>query len=190
MTVRSTRCRFTLSLARILAPVWLACTVATALPALSQEYCVACTEPDKLYRCVIDGARPGASSSLQLLCISALAKEGPHTTCTVRRGVTVIDCNGPIKHVSIPTEEVPASPSAVSPPAAPSPTSPPADQKADATQGDPKTVAEMLRRAKEQSDRDWAKTNATMKSNNEKVGSFFKKSWDCLSSLFSRCNDQ
>jgi len=163
--------------------------------ATAQEYCVACTEPDAIYRCVIDGARPGASASLQLLCVSALAKEGSHATCAVRRGVGVIDCNGAIKRVSVPAEggtvaapggqSIPAAPGAVNP----SGQSSPPQAASQPPQDDPKTVAEMLKRAKEQSDRDWQNTNEKIKSNNEKVGSFFKKSWDCMSSLFSRCGE-
>ena len=60
-----------------------ATTVMVPFTAEAQEYCVACTGPDALYRCVIDGARPGVASSFQVLCISALAKEGPHASCAV-----------------------------------------------------------------------------------------------------------
>ena len=82
----------------------LALFVGAATPVAAQEYCVACTEPGALYRCVIDGARPGAAPSLQALCISALAKGGPHATCAIRRDLGVIDCNGPIKRVSAQVE--------------------------------------------------------------------------------------
>ena len=151
-----------------------------AVPAAAQEYCVACTEPAAIYRCVIDGARPGATSSLQLNCLSTLAKEGAHATCAVQRGVTVLDCNGPVKHVAIPAA-APAETGAATPIA------PSAPAKVEAADGPPTTVAEMLRRAKEKSDRDWEKTSQQIKSGNDKVGGFFKKSWGCLSSLFSRC---
>jgi len=197
-----------LATARKRTPLFLAFAVCPVLaaPLAAQEYCVACTEPEMTYRCVIDGARPGAASSLQLLCISALAKEGSHATCAVRRGVGVIDCNGAVKHVSVPAEGGTTAASGGKPaptaqgvvnPAGQTPTgqTPAASQSAPAqspaaAQGDPKTVAEMLKRAKDQSDRDWQHTNETIKSNNEKVGSFFKKSWDCMASLFARCGDQ
>jgi hypothetical protein len=71
-------------------------TLAIAVGALAgraeaQEYCVACTEPSAVYRCVIDGARPGGGQSLQMLCVTSMAKEG-HATCgTARDGV---HCDG------------------------------------------------------------------------------------------------
>ena len=156
-------------------------------PAAAQEYCVACTGPDVLYRCVIDGAGPGVSSSLQLLCISALAKDGNHATCAISRGTGVIDCNGPIKHVAaLPGSDV--TPAAAIPAPAPVPGAQTADPQA--PKGDPKTVAEMLQRAKQQNDKSWEKANAQIKSNNDKIGGFFSKSWTCLSSLFVRCSGQ
>jgi hypothetical protein len=146
-------------------------------PLAAQEYCVECAEPSALYRCAIDGARPGVATSFQALCLTALAKEGRHASCTVRRGVGVIDCNGQLKRVAIPAEGGP-----------PVIASPPTEQKTVAPTGEPKTVAEMLQRAKEKSDRDWEASNAKLKANNEKVGTFFKKSWDCVASLFSKCS--
>ena len=78
---------------------------ATSLPTLAafsgalaaQEYCVACTEPAALYRCILEDAKPGAAPSLQVACISRIAKEGGHGQCTVKRGVTVFECDGIVK---------------------------------------------------------------------------------------------
>jgi hypothetical protein len=147
-----------------------------AAPLAAQEYCVECLEPGAIYRCAIDGARPGAATSLQALCLTALAKDGQHASCSVRRGVGVIDCNAPLKRVAVPSDGNPAATVAAPP-----------DQKAAAPTGEPKTVAEMLQRAKEQSDRDWEASNAKLKASNEKVGTFFKNSWKCLASLFAKC---
>ena len=158
---------------------WLLVLATFASPASAQEYCVGCTGPDTLYRCVIDGARPGSAVSLQALCVTALAKEGQHGACSIRRGVGVIDCNGAVKHVAVPAEG--AAPVVAAPLPDPKPVQP---------DSEPKTVAEMLQRAKEKSDKDWEKSSAQIKSNNEKVGSFFKKSWDCLASLFSKCKSE
>jgi hypothetical protein len=150
-------------------------TLNGAAPLAAQEYCVECMEPAALYRCQIDGARPGAATSLQALCLTALAKDGQHASCAIRRSVGVIDCNALIKRVAIPADGAPTVVAA-----------PPADPKPQPT-GEAKTVAEMLQRAKDKSDRDWEANTAKMKANNEKVGSFFKKSWDCLASVFSKC---
>lgn len=152
---------------------------ALTLPVDAQEYCVGCAQPDALYRCVIDGAQPGSAVSLQALCVSALAKDGQHASCSIRRGVGVIDCNGAIKRVAIPAEG-----------SAPVVAAPLPDPKPAASDAEPKTVAEMLQRAKAKSDQDWEKGSAKMKANNEKVGSFFKNSWDCLTSLFSKCKSE
>ena len=64
----------------------------------AQEFCVACTEPTAVYRCVIEGARPGGGQPLQVLCVTIMAKEGKHATCGIKRG-TVFDCDGPVKRV-------------------------------------------------------------------------------------------
>src|SRR5262245_53313675 len=66
--------------------------------AAGQEYCVACAEPKAVYRCVIEGARPGGQQPLQLLCTVTMAKEGGHASCSVRGG-TVFECDGPIRRV-------------------------------------------------------------------------------------------
>lgn len=155
---------------------------AAAGAAAAQEYCVSCTGPDVLYRCVIDGARPGATASLPLLCASSLAKSGPHATCAVRRGVGVIDCNGPVKHVGVPAASAPDQSIGV--------VTDPAPAKAAAPAGPPRTVEEMLKQAKSNNDKTLEKAKTQIESGNEKVGSFFKKSWDCVSSLFSRCDSK
>jgi hypothetical protein len=145
-------------------------------PLAAQEYCVECKDPAVMYRCALDGARPGAATSLQALCLTALAKEGQHASCAIRRGVGVLDCNGPLKRVAVPDDGNPPSIAAQPP-----------EQPVAPQTGEPKTVAEMLKRAKDQSDRNWEESNAKLKANNEKVGNFFKKSWDCVSSLFAKC---
>jgi hypothetical protein len=74
--------------------------------AVAQEYCVQCAEPPALYRCVIDGARPGVVPSLQLLCVQRMATQGGHASCSVKRGVTVFDCDAPVKRVAVTDSEV------------------------------------------------------------------------------------
>ena len=50
----------------------------------AQEYCVACTGPSAVYRCIIEGAKPGGSQPLQTLCVTAMTKEGQHAPCNVK----------------------------------------------------------------------------------------------------------
>src|SRR5215470_19687770 len=80
---------------------------ALASAAGAQEFCVACSEPSALYRCVIDGAQPQGGQPLQMLGVTAMAKAGGHGTCTVKRG-TVFDCDGPVKRVPWAASNAPA----------------------------------------------------------------------------------
>lgn len=148
--------------------------------AVAQEYCVSCTEPNAVYRCVIEGAQPGGSQPLQVLCITTMAKQGGHATCSVKRG-TVFDCDGPVKRIpwaalNAPPAPAPGQQTAVQPPPAPGPT---ADTKPDGGEP-PKTVLEMAKRANE-------KTAAQLKQANEKMKAQAKKTWECVSSFFTRC---
>jgi hypothetical protein len=146
----------------------------------AQEYCVSCSEPSAMYRCVIENPRPGLSSSLQVHCLTALAKEGGHAQCVVRRGVTVFECDAPVKKVAIPADgAVPATePQTVAKPAEPQQPSEPSE---------PRTLAEMAQRAKEASDRQWKEAGQNMKNAGQATGDFFKKTFTCIGSLFTKC---
>ena len=149
--------------------------LASQTEAEAQEFCVACTEPTAVYRCVIDGARPGGGQPLQMLCITAMAREGRHATCAIKRG-TVFDCDGPVKRVpwsgtDIPVE-TPSTATAADKPE-PSPNEP------------PRTIVEMAKRANEQAAGEPAKN--PFKSTGEAIGDATKKSWNCLTSLFKDC---
>ena len=158
-----------------------------ALPLRAQEYCVACTEPDAQYRCVIDNARPGGVASLQVLCITTLAKEAGHGSCTIARG-TVFECKGPVRRVSA---AAPAGePAAGAPPVqgaqAPSPQP--------TAQGEPTTVVEAVKRANAATEAQLKKTGETMKRSTEAAGNAVAKAtsttWTCITSLFTRCSAQ
>ena len=173
-------------------PALLCCALGAQADA--QEYCVACTGPNAVYRCVIEGAQPGGSQPLQMMCITAMARQGGHATCGIKRG-TVFDCDGAVKRIpwsalSPPAQPQPAAPgkqSAVQP--APTP-GPAADPKSDPDEP-PKTVLEMAKRANEKTAEQFQKNNETMKEQAKATGDAFakatKKTWDCLSSLFTRC---
>ena len=123
---------------------------ALAAQAEAQEYCVACTGPNAVYRCVIDGAQPGGSQPLQMMCITTMAKEGGHATCGIKRG-TVFDCDGPVKRIpwaalNAPAQPAPSQQSAVQP--LPPSTAPAASPRPE-PQEPPQTVLEMAKRANE-----------------------------------------
>jgi hypothetical protein len=144
----------------------------------AQEYCVACTEPGATYRCIIEGAQPGGGS-LQMLCVTTLARDGNHATCSVKGG-TVFDCNGPVKRIPwTATDAQPVGPgkAAAEPP-------PKAKPKAD---DPPQTVVEMAKRANEKTAEQMKKANDNMKDAAKSVGDATKKTWECMISLFTRC---
>lgn len=145
--------------------------------AAAQEICVACTKPDTIYRCQIAGAEGAggvrfADRVAQYVCISELAKQGGHATCAVKRdGFST--CLGDIRVVQAtssgnePAVEAPGA-SAEKPQAAAPETGP------------PKTMLELAKRTGEASKEQMDKTGAAL-------GGAMKKTWDCLTSVFSRC---
>ena len=152
------------------------------LPAAAQEFCVACSEPSALYRCVIEGAQPRGGQSLQMLCVTAMAKEGGHATCTVKRG-TVFDCDGAIKRIPwAALDQGSQAEGPTRPPPLPEQSPKPApvsaqDQPPDAP---PKTMVDLAKQAND-------KTAEQMKKAGESVKEATKKTWDCVFSLFTHC---
>jgi hypothetical protein len=149
-------------------------------PAAAQEYCIACSEPAAVYRCVIDGARPGGGQPLQMLCITSMAKEGRHATCGIKRG-TVFDCDGPVKRVPWSGGDLPLETPASKAAAKPAP---------DANEP-PKTLLDMAKRSNEQTAEQMKKANDgtkdSAKSTGDAIGNATKKTWDCLASMFKQC---
>lgn len=145
-----------------------------------QEYCVTCSDPPGLYRCIIEGAKPGGAQSLQMFCVTTMAKQGRHGKCAVKGG-TVFDCDGQVKRVpwSAQGEAPPATGQTVGKAPAISPKEP------------PRTVEEMARRAKESSSEGPQSADAKEKSKTlgENIGEATKKTWRCFASLFTRCSD-
>jgi hypothetical protein len=179
---------------RIAHPIGAVLAVLTCLhvgQAQAQEYCVSCSEPNALYRCVIEGAQPRGGQSLQMLCVTAMAKDGGHATCSVKRG-TVFECDGAVKRVPWAALNLPAQPAAIAPqapetaakpePAAASPSSAaaPAAVATPGPEAPPQTVLELAKRTNE-------KTTEQMKKAGDTVKDATKKTWDCMLSLFTRC---
>ncbi len=148
----------------------------------AQEYCVSCAEPAAVYRCVIDGAQPGGSQPLQVLCITAMAKEGGHGSCSLKRG-TVFDCNGAVKRISWSAYN-PGVPAAMPPPPAAGKGTPKQDTAAPPAKPSdpPQTVEDMAKRASGQA-------SDQAKSVGQKMGEASKKTWNCIVSLFTRCGE-
>jgi hypothetical protein len=157
----------------------------------AQEYCVACSGPNALYRCVIEGAQPRGGQSLQMLCVTTMAKEGGHATCSVKRG-TVFECEGAVKRVPWAALKTPQESDATQPqPGAiqvaptPGPTASPAHTPAPAApvpapEAPPQTLLELAKRTND-------KTAEQIKKAGETVMDATKKTWDCMTSFFTRC---
>ncbi|MBX9592577.1 MAG: hypothetical protein K2X43_25090 [Hyphomonadaceae bacterium] len=148
----------------------------------AQEYCVACTGPTALYRCIIEGARPGGSQPLQTLCATAMAKEGQHAACSVKGG-TVFECTGPVKRVPWANYN-PTAPKAPGQEAAPKAQAPATDPNQP-----PKTIEEMAKRANQQTAEQIKKANEDVKGQVDAFNTTTKKTWQCITSLFTRCNE-
>lgn len=185
--------------------LWLATSALT--PAAAQEYCIACTKPDAVYRCVIDKAVP-TGKPLKWLCLGALARQGGHADCHVRKG-TVFDCDGPIRRIDAkaaaaaletapvatgPVPTAPALPAANRPsppsqqsgaaradnPAAQVPTEPAADKATKPASASPRTVEEVARNMSKSS-------GETLGKAGDSIANTTRKAWGCVTSFFKSC---
>lgn len=165
---------------------------------VAQEYCVSCSEPDALYRCIIDGARPASGTPLQMFCVTKMAELGRHGSCSINR-VTVLECNGRTVRVAMPAPAAPPAPAIVAPapppapppstfvpappPAAPTPTAAPPPAPAPPPPEAPKspdTLVGVIEQAGKAS-------KEKLQSTGRAIGSGAKKTWNCVTSFFSRC---
>jgi hypothetical protein len=145
--------------------------------AQSQEYCVACTDPPAVYRCIIQDAKPGGSQPLQTFCVSAMIKQGRHGKCAIKGG-TVFDCDGPVKRVPWSAQgEVPPPSAPEKRTSAPDPSKP------------PQTVEQMAQRAQDKAASDIKQTNEATRSLGDNIGDATKKTWRCVASFFTHCKD-
>ena len=164
----------------IVAGVRLGAVIVGLGTATAQEYCVSCTQPNAIYRCVIEDARPGGQS-LTGLCLTALTREGGHAACSIKGG-TVFDCTGPIKRVPWTAQDS----GRVAEPAAPQAKEPAPGAKAD-DKGEPKTMLDLAKRANQNLQKANEDAKEQAQSAGEAFGKATKKTWDCMLSLFSRC---
>ena len=153
---------------------------AMAQGAAAQEYCVSCTDPPGLYRCIIENARPGGAQSLPMLCVTTMARQGGHARCSVKSG-TVFECDGQIKRIpwtaAAPQDAVPPSPAPAVPP------------KKEADGQPPKTVVDLAKKT-DQNIKDANKNfKESVNETNKAIGKAAKKTWTCVISFFTHCNN-
>lgn len=155
--------------------------------ASAQEFCVKCTGPTAVYRCVVEQTSPNASVPMKALCITTLAQDGHHDSCSIGGG-TVFDCNGPIKRVKPPGEAA-APPNATQPAQPVAPLSPSTDRAAappsapqpePKKQEPPKTVEELAKQMSKSTQNDLQKAG-------DAIGGAAKKTWGCIASFFKSC---
>jgi hypothetical protein len=147
-------------------------------------------EPPALYRCVVDGAQPGGTQPLQMLCVTTIAKEGGHASCSVTRR-TVIECDGRVKHVAWTASDLSALQPRRDTPVQSTP--PPEDPATANGSTPPKTLAEAAKQANEKTAEQFKKSGDTIKQATDSVvgtiGTATGKTWRCLTSLFTRCGE-
>jgi hypothetical protein len=129
----------------------------------AQEFCVACSGPTAVYRCVIGDARQAQGQPLQQFCTSTLTRQGGHAECGIRKG-TVFDCDGPIKRIG---------------------EAPPARDKGNQPS---KTSAEPEKPNVADGMRDLSRdTGKQMEKTGEAAKGAAKSMWNCVTSLFKSC---
>lgn len=177
-----------------------------AASARAESYCVACFGPDAIYRCIIADAPAGAAPDPrnQVQCIKQLAKSGAHARCSVER-FSAKGCNGPERIISPATAAIPLTPPS---PAEATQATPPASdgvatepipaEPAQQPAGPPQTVEELAKSTVESTKKGLGDVGTSVKNTTEKagekiegvgsaIGNAAKKSWDCVTSLFSDC---
>lgn len=166
-------------------PVLLAAAALGVAPSAdAAEICVSCSGPEAIYRCTVDQSADVESYRhgkriLQFVCITELARQGGHQKCRAQR--TEGPCIGIERNVSltapldamaerVESESPEPDGSDIAAPATATPQKP----------GPPKTVEELARRTASTSKEQFEKTG-------DAVGGAMKKSWHCLTSLFTDC---
>lgn len=155
----------------------------------AQQRCIVCSGPSATYLCSVEMAdkvaRFGAfgDKAIDLACTKQLAREGGHEACSARRELVGAACNGSPRLVTIDAliessaaklenpKPSPAPAAAVAPAAS--------DQKAPA--GPPQTVEELAIQT-------GAKSKQQLKALGDSVGGAASKTWECLSTLFKKCD--
>jgi hypothetical protein len=144
--------------------------------------CVTCTAPDAVYRCEAEGTPLKPSDArLGIACITEIARRDGHQSCSVDRRKTA--CEGQLRTISA-TGHLLAEPPPREAVALPGPSEP--ERK-----GPPDTVAELAKRTAESSKQQLEKATDTVgdvaKKTGGAVSNAAKKSWRCVTSLFSDC---
>lgn len=164
---------------RVLALAILTILAVFGSPAAAQDLCVQCDGPSAMYRCSIAdidkaGSFPGRGKAIEYVCLTQLARQGPHERCRLARNYGNV-CLGDQRTVSweAPREGEPAEP-------------PPAKAERPSSEP-PRTLAEVARNTVEGSKQAVKKTGEQIEQAGDAVGGAMKKTWNCLITLFQAC---
>ena len=158
--------------------------------------CVVCTEPPAIYECVLPpkiqaqaGSHKLVRRGLQLACIQEISKVRGHAKCGARRGKSG-PCTGLIHTLQGPFGRPAKSTASGDEPSkpkrelrdgsAPEGAERVRDKNAKADDAPPKTVKELADQATK-------KTGEQLDDAGKAIGDAARKSWSCLTSLFSDC---
>lgn len=153
--------------------------------AAGQGICVECKGPDQTYRCTIKDSEKvqhvrGASRATEFVCITEIARSGGHQSCRVGSGYSG-PCIGQNHEIDL-SKLPPASTTSHPVPDAL------ADEKPGASAtGPPQTLEELARNTMSKSKEQIGAADESVRKAGGAVGGTFKKTWDCVASLFSRC---
>jgi hypothetical protein len=171
----------------------------------ASDVCVVCEDPPASYRCEAEGQPAGGPTpdGLPIRCVTELAKRGPHGRCRIdKTKVGAATCLGTLVIVTAPPPALAPHGALPTPTAGPAnaalPTgAPPSPNQAAPTQATPdqpvapkqppQTVEALAKEAARQSKETVADTTEAAKKAGSAVGNAMRRSWECLSSLFSRC---
>lgn len=158
----------------------------------AQGVCVDCAEPNRNYRCTVkDGERAqsvrGGGRALEFLCISEIARTGGHQSCRVNTSYSG-PCIGQSYEIDLakglPEAIVVGKPAeAEGKGAQPAPAVPTVPAK----KGPPQTLEELAKDTVAKSKEQISAADQSVRKAGDKVGGAMQKTWECLTSLFSRC---
>lgn len=170
--------------------VSLAAALATG-SAMAQGVCVECKAPDQTYRCTIKDSDKvqnvrGAGRAIEYVCMTELARLGSHQSCRVSTTYSG-PCIGAAQELDLAKLSLPAAPASGQAAADGKAPSSEAPEPQPANSGPPKTLEELARNTMTKSKEQISAADESMRKAGGAVEGTLKKTWNCVTSLFSRC---
>jgi hypothetical protein len=166
-----------------------------ATSAKAAGFCVACSQPNAIYECVLPREiagvdQPLALRGMRMACIQGIAKSRNHGQCSVRKGVRGA-CIGERVLLSdiVETEALRVQAQQAREKGEPVPPEAAASAEAEKARerGEPKTLVELTERTVEVTEKQIEKVGKTLEDAGGAATSFMRRSWTCVTSLFADC---